>query len=58
MLICLSALANTEHLGPANGADTLRRWLTILHGNGLGALHLPLGATLYTICLHLHLLFE
>ena len=43
---------DTEHLGAANGADALGGRTTILHGDGLGALHLPLGAALYTITLH------
>ena len=46
------ALTDTEHLGAANGADTFGSRLAILHLDGFGALHLSLGATLHTICLH------
>ena len=41
-----------EHLGAAGRTHTLRRWLAILHGNGLGILHFFLGAALHTVSFH------
>jgi hypothetical protein len=49
-------LANSEHLGAAARADTLCRWLAVLHGNRLRILHFLLGAALHTVCLHNFLL--
>ena len=46
------ALTDSEHLGAAGRTDPLRRWLAVLHGYGLGVLHLPLGATFHTISFH------
>ncbi len=49
-LLCPS---NTEHLSTARGTCPLGCWLAILHRYGLGILYLLLGATFYTIRLHL-----
>jgi hypothetical protein len=46
------APAYLEHLGTANGAGTLGGRTAVLHCNGLGILHFPLGTTLHTIPLH------
>jgi len=46
-------LADSEHLGATGGADALGRWLSILHGNAFGGLHLLLGAAFDTISLHI-----
>ena len=46
------ALADTEHLRPAGGANPLGGWLTIFHGNGFGIFHFFLGAAFDAICLH------
>ena len=46
------ALADPEHLGTTLRADALCRWLSVLHGYGLGVLHLPLGTALHTISFH------
>ena len=45
-------LADAEHLGAADGTNTLGSRLTIFHGDALGVLHFPLGATLDAIRLH------
>jgi hypothetical protein len=45
-------LADFEHLGAAGWADALGGGAGILHGDGFGALHLPLGAALDTITLN------
>ena len=45
-------LADLEHLGATNGANALGGGAAILHGDGFGVLHFPLGAALYTITLH------
>ena len=47
------ALTNFKHLCAACWACSLGRWSTILHGDGFSILHLPLGAALHTIRLHL-----
>ena len=52
-MVPASTLPNPEHLGSTRGTDALSRWLTILHGDGLGILHLLLGTAFYTVCLHL-----
>jgi hypothetical protein len=53
------AFADSEHLGATGRTNTLSSRFTILHGNGLGILHLFLGAALHTVCLHwVHLLFS
>jgi hypothetical protein len=44
--------ADAEHLGAADWASALGSWLTILHGNGFGGFHFPLGAALDAIRLH------
>jgi hypothetical protein len=47
------ALPDPEHLSPAHGTYTLSCRLTVLHGYGPGIPHLPLGAALHAVCLHL-----
>ena len=47
------ALADSEHFRATGRAYALSRRLAILHCYGLGILHLFLGATLHTICLHI-----
>ena len=44
---------DTEHPGATDRANTLSRWLTVLHGNALGVLHFSLGSALHAIRLHL-----
>jgi hypothetical protein len=46
------ALSNSKHLSPAHRACPLGRRLAVLHGYCLRILHLPLGSTLHTVCLH------
>ena len=46
------ALTDSEHLRTAGGTDTLSRRLPVLHGYGLGILHLSLGTALHTIGFH------
>lgn len=46
-------LAYPEHLRPADGARALGRRASVLHGYGLGALHLSLGPALYAVGFHL-----
>ena len=46
------ALTDSEHLGATGRADALGCWLAILHSYRLGILHLFLGTTFNTICLH------
>ena len=46
------ALTDSEYLGTTLRADTLGRWLSVLHGYSLGVLHLPLGAALHAVCFH------
>ena len=46
------ALTDSEHLGSTVGADTLGCRFSVLHGYGLGVLHLPLSAALHTISFH------
>ena len=46
------ALADLEHLCAALRAHALCRRPTILHGDLLGVLHLPLGAALHAISIH------
>jgi hypothetical protein len=48
----IKLLADFEHFGAANGANTLSGRTAILHGDGLGAFHFLLFAALYTITLH------
>jgi len=43
--------ADFEHLGAASRADALGCRAKIFHGDSLGTLHVPLGATLDTITL-------
>ena len=52
LVVSVLALTYSEHLGTACGAYTLSCRLTILHGDGLGILHLPLRPALDTIRLH------
>jgi hypothetical protein len=47
------ALSDPEHFGSANRAHPLRRWFAVLHGDGLGIIHISLGLALHTIRLHL-----
>ena len=49
----LLSLSDTEHLGTAYRARPLGSGPSILHGYRFSILHLPFGATLNTICLHL-----
>ena len=49
---CWGLFSNLEHFGAASGTDALGGRAAILHGDALGVLHLPLGATLYTVTLH------
>jgi hypothetical protein len=51
------AFSYPEHLSSAIGANSLGRWLTILHGNCLSIFHFPFSAAFHTVCLHLCLLF-
>jgi hypothetical protein len=44
--------ADSEHLGAAGRANTLRSRLAVLHGNAFCVTHFFLGAAFYTICLH------
>ena len=48
----LFSFANPEHLGLARGTDTFRGWLTVLHSDDLGTLHLFLGFAFDTIRFH------
>ena len=48
----LAALADTEHLGAANGADSLGCGLAVFHSDGLGVLHVPFGPALYAVSFH------
>jgi len=48
----LLSFTNFEHLGAASWAGALSGGAKILHGDGLGILHFPLGATLDTITLN------
>jgi len=45
-------LTDSEHLGAAYRAHPLDRRTAVLHGDGPGILHLPLGTTLDAVCLH------
>jgi hypothetical protein len=47
------SFAYSEHLGPTGWAGTLGSRFLVFHGDRLGALHIFLGATFYTISLHL-----
>ena len=46
------ALTDSEHLRTTLRADALSRWLSVLHGDGLGVLHLPFNTTLHAIGFH------
>jgi len=46
------AFPYSEHLGPAYGTHTLSGRPAVLHDYAPGILHLPLGAALHTVCLH------
>ena len=46
------ALADPEHFRTTLRADALGRRFTVLHGDGLCVLHLPLGAALHAISFH------
>jgi hypothetical protein len=46
------AFPYSKHFGPAYGACSLGRRLAVLHRYCLRILHLPLGSTLHTVCLH------
>jgi len=48
----MALFTDSEHLGGAGRADTLRCRFTVLHGDGLSVLDVPLGSALYTIALH------
>jgi hypothetical protein len=50
--------ADTEYLGPANGACASGCWPAILHFNLLGILDLHFLSALHTVCLHISLLFQ
>ena len=52
-----SLLTDAEDLRAADGAHPLGRRSSILHGDRLRTLDFPLGATLYTICLHIYTSF-
>ena len=57
-VILALTLPYSEHLSPTSGTYALSCRFTILHGNGLGILHLLLSPAFHTIPLHLdHLLF-
>ncbi len=47
------SLADAEHFGAAYRADTLGSGLPVLHPDVSGVLHLPLGAALHAVGLHL-----
>jgi len=51
LIRCLG-FADAEHLGAAFGADTLGCRFAILHLNGLGVLHFPLGSAFHAISVH------
>ena len=51
-LIRYLGFADAEHLGAAFGADTLGRRFAILHLNGLGVFHFPLGPAFHAISFH------
>ena len=46
------ALADSEHLGAADGANTLGGWPGILHGDGFRVLHLSFCPALDAVSLH------
>ena len=48
----LRRLPDPEHLCGADWAYSLRGWTSILHRDGLGVTHLPLGPALHTISFH------
>jgi hypothetical protein len=51
-------LTDLEHLGATGGTGALGSGAEILHGDGFGILHFPLGAAFDTVSLngHIHLL--
>ena len=51
-LISVLVFPDSEHLSPTRRADSLSRWLAILHSYTSGILHLSFGSTFHTICLH------
>ena len=51
-VLLVSGFADAEHLGATVGAHTLGGRLAILHGNGPGVLHFPIGAAFNTLGLH------
>jgi hypothetical protein len=51
-LIRFLGFADAEHLRAAFGADTLGRRFAILHLNGLGIFHFPLGPAFHAISFH------
>ncbi len=46
----LLGLADLEDLRATDRARAARRWLSILHGNGLGIADLPLSPAFHTVC--------
>jgi len=48
----LLGFADAEHLGAALGADALGRRFAILHFNGSGIPHFPLGPAFHAISFH------
>lgn len=46
------SFADLEHLGTTDGADPLGSRSAVLHGDGLGAFHDPLGAAFHAITFH------
>ncbi len=47
-----SALADSEHLRPANRTGSLRCGLSVLHRNTFSILHFLFCSTFDTVCLH------
>ncbi len=52
------ALADSEHFRATGRANSLSRRFAVLHGYGLGILHLSLGTALHTIRFHDFLLCD